>query len=131
MIIECCSQERSFKKFFGLLGQVRPVKDTKELFCQYIYTYTLSKEVHLHITSVYTYIHLQRFCMLNKVYVEQYDRLFQEHVSCGLHLIHLCSVQSTCSPVHLSIPPAVRHCTSTGHSQDPECWQVLCTLALL
>ena len=23
MIIECCSQERSFKKFFGLLGQVR------------------------------------------------------------------------------------------------------------
>jgi pre-mRNA-splicing factor CWC22 len=41
MIIECCSQERSFKKFYGLLGQ--------------------------------------RFCMLNRVYVEQYDKLFQEH----------------------------------------------------
>ena len=35
--------------------------------------------------------------MLNKVYVEQYDRLFQEHVSCRLHVTHLCSVQSTCS----------------------------------
>lgn len=36
MIIECCSQERSFKKFFGLLGQVRASdriseEDTKEI----------------------------------------------------------------------------------------------------
>ena len=71
--------------------------------------------------------------MLNKVYVEQYDRLFQEHVSPQLHMLHLCVVQSTHThhPIRMAIPSAVCHRSSLGHSQDPECCQVLCPSALL
>ena len=63
MIIECCSQERSYRKFFGLLGQA------------------IANRLLHSILSYTALLFMQRFFQLNPEYVEQYVKLFQEHVS--------------------------------------------------
>ncbi|CAI8049033.1 Pre-mRNA-splicing factor CWC22 homolog [Geodia barretti] len=67
MLVECCSQERSYLRFYGLLGQVGPpVTPSRSVVI-------LSPSLPLS-PSFFT----QRFCLLSQGWVEAFDGLFQE-----------------------------------------------------
>ena len=67
MLIECCSQERSYQKFYGLLAQVCGV-----VWC----VWWCGVGVTVSPSSPFP----QRFCLLNQMWVECFDKAFQEQV---------------------------------------------------
>lgn len=85
MLIECCSQERSYLRFFGLLGQVCgwTVHVAVHLFNYLLdagdgccYVQYLVKQCDVICFVAY----IQRLCQLNQVWVEKFDEAFQQQV---------------------------------------------------
>ena len=73
MVIDCCSQQRSYEKFFGLLAQV---SDQRIALLQDNPSVTDAQQCHKVVFDSF-----QRFCQLNKMYMEEYIKAFNEQVS--------------------------------------------------
>ena len=70
MFLDCCTQQRTYEKFYGLLAQVRRVSRSHELLSN--------------VNIMRCVFRLQRFCSLNRAYAEPFCQIFTD----SYHTIH-------------------------------------------